>query len=174
MLAPAALALVFSAHSWANVVWNVNATFAYNNTSNQATGSFTLDPSLNLVTWDITVTGTHTQADVEYKPSDSISIFPNKTHLDFYDSSTGQYLDLYFSSPLTTSGGSITLLAGDNGADSNSTVACPGCATLVSGSVGTNGAQAVSPEPSSIALCLVGALGIAFTRFRKQRKPFGL
>jgi len=164
----AGLALALSTHASANTIWNVNASFLYNSLTNQATGSFTLGPSLNLVTWDLVITGTNTQADNTYTPGDSIALFPNLTHLDFYDSGTGQYVDLYLASPLSTSGGTINLLAGDSGSDSNSTVVCGGCGILVSGNLSAaNQGQSTVPEPSSIALSIAGLFLISGRYLRK-------
>jgi hypothetical protein len=145
----------------------VNASFSYNSHTNEATGSFTLDPSLHLVTWDVVVTGTNTPADNTYTPGDSIAIFPDLTHLDFYDSGTGQYLDLYLASPLSNNGGTINLLVGDRGADSNSTVACSGCGVLVSGTVSASNQAQSAPEPSSIALSITG-LALIAGRLRRK------
>jgi hypothetical protein len=148
----------------ADTIWDVNATFDYDGLSNTETGTFELSPTLSLVTWDITVTGTNAAADNEYTPADSIAIYPDSTHLDFYDGATNQYANLYFASPLTNAGGSISLLYGDGGQTDNSTIVCNGCGTLVSGSVSTT----ATPEPSSIGVLTgAGILGLALL-FRKR------
>ncbi len=165
LLLLAGLALVVS--TWrasADTVWDVNATFSYDGLTNNASGSFTLDSSLDLVTWNLMVDGTNTPADNDYTTGDSIAIYPDQTHLDFYDGGTNQYIDLYFASPLSTAGGTINLLYGDGGESSDSTIVCDGCGTLVSGNVSTLSAV---PEPSSIAVCLAGMLAlILFSRRR--------
>ncbi len=112
---------------------------------------------MNLVTWTVFVNGTNTQANNAFTPANSIAIFPDTTHLDFYDGVTGQYVDFYLASPLTNAGGTIPLLYGDGGASGNSTIACSGCSTLVSGFVTTN----PIPEPGSMALLVSGILGVA-------------
>jgi hypothetical protein len=148
----------------ADTIWDVDAVFDYDGLTNTETGTFELSPSLSLVTWDITVTGTNAAADNVYTPADSIAIFPDLTHLDFYDGSTNQYADLYFASPLTSAGGDIDLLYGDGGESSNSTIVCNGCGTLFAGGVSTT----ATPEPSSIGVLTgAGILGLALF-FRKR------
>jgi len=164
LLALSGLITGFTTCAAADTVWNLDATFSYNTFANTATGTFELDPSNDLVTWDITVNGTNGPADNVYTPGDSIAIFPDLTHLDFYDGSTGQYIDLYLQSPLTNAGGTIELLYGDGGETSNSTIVCAGCGTLDSGLVSTF----AIPEPSSICL-LGGAAGLlAFSLLRRK------
>jgi len=164
-IACAAFALSLPALVSADTVWNVDATFGYNNLTNAATGSFTLDPSLNLLSWNITVGGSNSAADNMYNSGDSIAIFPDLTHLDSYDGSTNQYIDLYLASPLSSAGGTINLLYGDGGLSNNATIVCDGCGTLISGSVSTTAAV---PEPSSIALlAMTGLAGIPLRRRKK-------
>ena len=165
ILTLAGLAAGFAAFASADTIWNLDATFIYNTFSNTATGTFELDPSLNLVTYDITVDGTNALADNEYTPGDSFPIFPDLTHLDFYDGTTNQYINLLFQTPLSNAGGTINLLYGDAGATNNSTVVCAGCGTLVSGTV--MGATA-TPEPTSIGLLSgAGILGVALLRRKR-------
>src|ERR1700761_7176545 len=133
LFALAGLVAGFTSYAAADTVWNLDATFNYNTLANTATGTFEIDPSNDVVTWDITVGGTNVAADNVYTPGDSIDIFPDLTHLDFYDRTTGQYIDLYLQSPLTSAGGTIALLYGDGGASNNATIVCAGCGTLDSG-----------------------------------------
>jgi hypothetical protein len=163
MLALAGLAAILATYAAADTIWDVDATFNYDGLTNTETGTFELGPSLNLVTWDITVTGTNVAADNVYDPGDSIDVFPDLTHLDFYDASTNQYANLYLQSPLTTSGGAIQLLYGDGGQTDNATIVCAGCGTLVSGSI----SAVATPEPSSIDLFIgAGIFGVAVLRKR--------
>jgi hypothetical protein len=160
-----AIAAGLATFASADTIWDLDATFSYDSLSNVATGTFELDPSLDLVTWDITVAGSNTPADNEYTTGDSIAIFPDLTHLDFYDGSTNQYIDLYLASPFTTAGGPINLLYGDGGQTNSATIVCAGCGTLVSGTVSAT----ATPEPSLIGLLGgVGILGLALLRRSKS------
>jgi hypothetical protein len=176
----AGLAFAFASCASADITWTFNTTtFCYNcgdvgyETDNdiQAGSFFTTDNTgTDLTGWDITVEGTNAGADNEYTPSDSFRTFPmDATHIDLYDGSSGQYIDLYFASPGTTSaGGTVSLLAGDLGADANSTIVCNGCGTLVSGSVTGSGGSAV-PEPRFGATLLIGLAGLGLLAQRKFR-----
>lgn len=165
LMALVGLAAGFAAYASADTIWDLDATFDYNSLSNTATGTFELDPSLDLVTWDITVAGSNTPADNVYTTGDSIAIFPDLTHLDFYDGSSNQYINLYLASPLTTAGGAINLLYGDGGETNNATIVCAGCGTLVSGTV----SAVATPEPSLIGLLAgAGILGLALLRRSKS------
>jgi hypothetical protein len=167
VLTLAGLAAGFAALASADTIWYVDGSFDYDGLTNSVSGTFALDPTLALLTYDVTVDGSNLVADNEYTPGNSIAIHPDQTHLDFYDGSTNQYLDLYFASPLSNAGGTISLLAGDDGADSSSTIACPGCSVLVSGTVSTT-APSPAPEPASIGLASgVGVLGLAAWRRKK-------
>jgi hypothetical protein len=178
LLSVAGLAFAFATCASADITWTFNTTtFCYNcgdvgfeTDNNIKTGSFftTDNTGANLIGYDITVQGTNTLADNEFTPGDSFRTLPmDATHIDLWDGSSGQYIDLYFASPGTTSaGGTVNLLQGDLGADSNSTVVCNGCGTLVSGSVTGVGGSAV-PEPRFGAILLAGLAGLGFFARRK-------
>lgn len=155
------LVLVFglSAAAAADTIWNIDATLQYNSYNNLATGSFTLDPSLNIVTYNIVVSGTNTQANGTFTPSNSFPVNPNPTNFPFININTNpnRFLVLFLKRPVTNAGGTIPLLLGTGGLSVNSTIACPGCATLMSGYITTNSI----PEPGSLALLGSGILAVA-------------
>ena len=159
------LALMFglSLAASADTIWNIDATLQYNNTTNLITGSFTLNPSLNVVTYNIAVTGTNTQANKVYTPANSFPVNPTPTNFPFFSPATSQFLILYLVHPVTNAGGTIPLSVGSAGLSANSTIACPGCSTLVSGTV----SALPIPEPSSLALLGSGVLGVATLLRRK-------
>ena len=162
--------LVFglSAAASADMIWNIDATLQYNSFNNTVTGSFTLDPSLNIVTYNIIVSGTNTQANGVFTPSNSFPVNPNPTTFPFINvnSTPNRFLVLFLKRPVSNAGGSIPLLFGSGGLTVNSTIACPGCATLVSGYVTTN----PIPEPGSLALLGSGILAVAGLMRRRQAR----
>jgi hypothetical protein len=170
----AGLAFAFASCASADITWTFNTTtfclhcgFSDEVDNDIAAGSyFTTDNTgADLTGYDITVEGTNAPADNTYTPGDSFRTLPmDATHIDLYDGTSGQYIDLYFASPGTTSaGGTIDLLQGDLGADYNSTIVCNGCGTLVSGSVTAN----TVPEPRFGAALLIGLAGIILLAQRK-------
>jgi len=162
----------FATYASADSIWTINASFVYpsNGNTNTETGTFRLDPSLNLVTWDITVSGTNTLADNVYTPGDSFRTLPeDPTHLDLYDGGSGTYIDLYFAAPLTNAGGTITLLAGNNGANFDSTIVCDGCGVLDTTEINTVIGSTVVPEPSGLMLLGSGFVGLLGVVRRKLR-----
>lgn len=174
LLTIAGLAVAFASCASADITWTFNTTTfclhcGYSNEVDNniaSTSFFTTDNTGAILTgWDIVVQGTNTQANNEYTPGDSFRTFPmDATHIDLYDGSSGQYIDLFFAAPGTTSaGGTVNLLQGDLGADSNSTIVCNGCGTLVSGSVSAN----TVPEPGLGAFLALSLAGIAFMGRRK-------
>ena len=166
LCALAGLAVGLSVSASADTIWTLDATFAYNDLTNHATGQFTLDSLLNLLSWNITVDGTNTQANDTYTGpgGDSIPVFPDLTHLDFYDTVTNQYINLYLNAALSNTGGVIDLLHGDPSDFNNAIIVCDGCGTLVQGTVTGAPAGAEVPEPRLgvfLAMSLVGLAAFA-------------
>jgi hypothetical protein len=171
----AGLALAFSTSASADITWTFNTTtFCLNcgqtdelNNDIAAGSFFTTDDAATTVTgWDIVVEGTNPAADNEYTNSVSGNgfIFPDANHLDFFSPGFVNYLDLFLDSPgITIAGGTVNLLQGDLGASGNSTIACNGCSTLVSGSV----VGSTVPEPRFGAVLLVGLASLGFFARRK-------
>jgi len=175
LLLPAGLAFAFATCASADITWTfTDVTFCLHcgqptETDNDitATSWFTTDNAATTVTgWDITVEGTNTGADNEYTSAVAGNgfIFPDANHLDFFSPGFAQYLDLFLDAPgITGAGGTVNLLLGDAGADSNSTIACNGCSTLVSGSI-TGGTV---PEPRFGAFVMAGLAGLGLLTRRK-------
>jgi hypothetical protein len=170
-LAFAGLAFGLATCASADITWTFNTTtFCYNCEDNPpletfndiAAGSyFTTNNAGTAITgFDITVEGTNSLADNVYTTANSITVFPDAFHLDFYDTTAPDpYLNLYLASPgITSAGGTVDLLQGDFGETSNATITCNGCGTLVSGSI--NGSTV--PEPRLGAFLLIGLAGLGF------------
>lgn len=170
----AGLAFAFATCASADITWNFNTTtfclhcgFSNELDNDIKAGSFftTDNTGATLTGWDITVEGTNTDANNEFTPGNSFRTLPmDATHIDLYDGASGQYIDLFFAAPGTTSaGGTLNLLQGNLGADFNSTIVCNGCGTLVSGSVTAN----TVPEPRFGVVLLIGLAGLVFLARRK-------
>jgi hypothetical protein len=187
----------FATSAFADVTWTLN-NVNFNRPgygTNTATGSFTVDSAFNFVTFDITVTGTNTQANAEYTPAGPGSgpsgpitgmyfLDATDSFLAFYFHQTYpdnnpnyyQYLDLALASPLGAVGGTIDLIPGDpSNPPFESSIACPGCGTLdyTFGQPSITGVAtgAGVPEPSSIVLLGSGAglLGMALLRRKRAQ-----
>lgn len=173
LLAAALFFAGFVTYASADTTWTLDATFTYDGMTNTATGTFTVNSGLSAITsWDITVTGTNTLADDTYTsaPPDIVE-FPDTTHIDFYDGNTNQYIDLYLASPLSNAGGTINLLAGDDGETTNSTVVCAGCGVLDEGTLSS------APEPLSLLLFgtgLVAIMGIVRRKVSNSKHQRGV
>jgi hypothetical protein len=173
----AAFFLMCTASARADITWTFNdVTFCLHcgmptETDNDITSPswFTTDNGASTVTgYDITVEGTNTGANNEYKMGDGGGFqFPDANHVDFFSFEYVQYLDFFLASPgITSAGGTVNLLLGDAGADSNSTIACNGCSVLVSGSI-TGSTGATVPEPRFGALAVFGLAALGFMGLRK-------
>jgi hypothetical protein len=170
LLALAGFVLGFATCASADITWNFDdVTFCLNcgqtdllTNDITPTSWFTTNNAATTITgWDITVEGTNTQADNVYASSvpGNGFLFPDPDHLDFFSPGFAQFLDFFVAPPgITGAGGAVNLLAGDDGASGNSTIACNGCSTLVSGAItGT-----AVPEPRLGALLLIGLAGLGF------------
>jgi hypothetical protein len=169
------LGLIFSAFASANTVWDLtNVTFDdgpivnHQATTNAATGSFTLDSNLDIVSWNITVTGTNTAADFTFNSSDSdATLSADHKFILFTDSNLDPLLGLDFATAIPSGSGSpINLQAGSG---FTQTLACGNyfggqCTNYHTGSI--TDAPAV-PEPSSLLFCVPALAGLAFFRRRK-------
>src|ERR1039457_5186152 len=126
-LVMAALLFAFGACASADTTWYLdNVTIVqldylgnpvYNNTVN---GNFVIDTAgTSLVSWDVDVEGTNTQANYHYKsaPLNSIGVFNVANQVDFGGSGFNPYLDLYFLNPLSAGPPDPLVDA----------IACPGC-----------------------------------------------
>ncbi len=169
LLGIAGLAITFATCASADITWNFNTTtfclhcgFSNEVDNDITAGSFftTDNTGANLTGWDITVEGTNTLANNEYTPGDSFRTLPmDAFHIDLYDGSSNQYIDLYFAAPGTTAaGGTVNLLQGNLGQNFDSTIVCNGCGTLVAGSVTAAGSAV--PEPRLGAFLVIGLAGI--------------
>lgn len=134
--------------------------------TNTATGFFTVDTAVSaLLNWDITVTGTNTQANHHYVfgGANEFGALNNPSKVTFanFVVNPNVYLILDLASPITDAGGSIGLQA--------SSLACPGCGTLQTGSLTTDQVGAAVPEPATLALLGGGLLAIG-ARVRARRR----
>ncbi len=173
LLAFAALTFGLAGSASADIMWTFyDVTFCLNcgqtdqlDNDITSTSWFTTDNSGSSITgFDITVEGSNTAADNEYTIANSITVFPDQYHLDFYDTSAPDpYLNLFLDSPgITAAGGVVNLLQGDFGETSSSTIACNGCATLISGSI--DGSAAPEPRLGAFLLIFMAGLGISARR----------
>jgi hypothetical protein len=170
------LGFIFSAFASANTVWDLtNVTFDdgpvvnHQSTTNAATGSFTIDSSFNIISWNITVTGSNTPADFTFTNADS-EVYLSSDHkfILFSDSDFDPLLGLDLVSALPSGSGSpINLQAGSGLTQTGACGSWPNqCTNYHTGSIVD--APTATPEPSTAILCVPAMLGLAFFRRRKM------
>jgi hypothetical protein len=149
----------FATYASADTVWNVNATFFRpGEGTNTVTGSFTVNSALSgLVAWNLDVTGTSlTGANYDYTgPAGNSTLYSfTNSEITLGSNPFVEYMELVFDSPLPTNAANGTTINLDS-----SSYVCPGCGTLVSGSI-TAGPFTPVPEPSSMLLFGSGLTGL--------------
>jgi hypothetical protein len=160
----------------ANTIWNFsNVSFLSPGTptgpgvgTSIVTGFFEVDSPLGgpsaLTNWDFTVTGTNTTAAHHYVFGGfgEGGLFGSPSILYFYNFGPNVVIQVYLASAMTNAGGTINL--------TNSSIVCPGCGTLVSGSITTASVNqpAAVPEPATLVLCGLGAM-FAVSRLRRRQ-----
>jgi len=163
------MAFAFSMHLSADAVWDLSATFQdfFGGDIATASGTFTLDPSFNFVSYDVTVTGGFPGIAGTYtNPNDDAFISPSLNFVEFQnDNFPFQLLGLDLQSPVS-SGGTINLKQGfiPTASLACSTAIGP-CETLVSGKI--TDSPSAAPEPSTLLLCVPALVGIALFRRKK-------
>ena len=127
---------------------------------NTATGSFVTDyaaPSWapngpevwSIVSFSIMVSGPDT-ASAFTATNMSSAYLPGE--IGFANANWSEYVDLSLISPLTTSGGTISIISGYD---------CPGCGTLLTNGDGPEVVGALVPEASPRLLLVVGLIALA-------------
>jgi hypothetical protein len=140
------------------------------------TGFFTIDSTFTTLTdWNIQVSGSSKGADFDYLPSNSNSFSISSKQVILGDFAvTGDFTELFLSSPMTNAGGTINLAGSSNDCFNGP------CGTLVSGQITTGSGSvtsaATAPEPGSfivLSACCALLLGLWLYRRRQfDRRRF--
>jgi hypothetical protein len=163
-----ALLMGTGACAMADEVWTLN-NVEFDNSHfgaydpNQLTGTFTTNTvgsTWSVTSFSLTITPIPTAGDIP-DPNNVFTIaqvvpsyLPGEIGLP--DASFSDFIDLILSSPLTTSGGTISIASGFD---------CNGCGTLITNldpSVTGTAVGIATPEPSSVLLLACGLVGLAF------------
>lgn len=152
LVAIVAVGLGFATCASAQTSWTLtDVTF---NDGNTASGTFTLNASLNLVSFSLSVTGPDTARDFTANVFDT-AVLPTKVGFAL-DPGFTPYVDLVLATALTNAGGTIAISSG---------VDCPGCGTVEPGAelIG------ITPEPASMVLFGTGLLVAGLVMRRRIR-----
>jgi hypothetical protein len=133
------------------------------------TGFFTVDSSFSSLTdWNIQVSGSSKGADFDYLPGTSKTYGINSTQVILGDFVvTGDFTELWLSTPMTNAGGTIDLARSSNDCFDGP------CGTLVSGEITTDSGSdksAVTPEPGPfIVLSAACGLVLGWGLYRRRQ-----
>lgn len=145
----AALVLLCASYASANVIWTLNnVVFTDGGT---ATGSFTLDPSGNYISWNIVVSGGDTVGFPPVTYTTGEPAYNTPVYVAFADTPFDRYTLLFFAGPLPNTGGTVPLTDG---------LDCflGPCRSPVSGEL--DGVATPTPEPSTLLTFGLGVAGL--------------
>jgi hypothetical protein len=147
--------------SASDIKWTLSDVYFDN--GNTATGYFITDPSLNVVSYSLVVSGpTTSQA---FTAAVFVDPYLPST-IGFANAGFSEYVALYLTSPITPAGGTIPFGPGiyGNGFDCGGST---GCGTLLIGGGHTPELIGTAPEPATLLL-VGGSLGILAVKLRRR------